>query len=181
MPIELDPTMHPDLAPLAWLLGQWEGTGVAGYPDQDEVQFVQQVSCTHDGRPFLRWEARSWVRAEDGSRGEPFESEVGYWRPLPDADVELLLAHPTGVVELYYGKTEPAKAELRTDGVLRSPSAREYTAGHRLYGYVQGGLMWATDIAAMGHPLQSYASAQLQRAAGPVFTAGPDETATDEV
>ncbi|MBB2892802.1 heme-binding beta-barrel domain-containing protein [Flexivirga oryzae] len=174
MPIELDTSMHPDLAPLAWLLGQWEGTGVAGYPDLPTVNFAQEVSCTHDGRPFLRWETRSWVLDEGGDRGEPFETELGFWRPLPNDEVELVLSHPTGVTELYYGKTQPARAELRTDGVLRSPVAREYTAAHRLYGYVNGGLMWATDMAALGHPLQSYSSAQLQRAAGPVFAeSGP--------
>lgn len=170
MPIELDTTMHPDLAPLAWLLGEWQGTGVAGYPGMDTVNFVQQVRCSHDGRPFLLWEARSWVATDDGGRGEAFDTEVGYWRPQPDQDVELLLSHPTGVVELYYGKTEPARAELRTDGVLRSPTGPQYTAGHRLYGYVQGGLMWAMDKAADGEALQTYASAQLQRATEPVFT-----------
>ncbi|GAB3490890.1 heme-binding beta-barrel domain-containing protein [Flexivirga lutea] len=167
MPIELDTSMHPDLAPLAWLLGRWEGTGVAGYPGLPTVNFAQEISCTHDGRPFLRWETRSWVIDDDGNRGDPFETELGFWRPLPEAEVELLLSHPTGVTELYYGRTEPAKAELRTDGVLRSPDAREYSAAHRLYGYVQGGLMWATDMAALGQPLQSYASAQLTRAAAP--------------
>ena len=50
---------------------------------------------------------------------------------------------------------EPAKVELRTDGVMRSPTAKEYTAGHRMYGYVNSNLLWAMDMAAVGQPLQS--------------------------
>lgn len=78
-------------------------------------------------------------------------------------EVELLLTHPTGIVELYYGTTSPAKIELRTDGVLRSPHAKEYAAGTRLYGLVSSDLFWAMDMAAVGQPLQSHLSAQLKR------------------
>ena len=53
--------------------------------------------------------------------------------------------------------------ELRTDGVLRSPTAKEYNAGHRLYGLVNSNLMWAMDMAAVGEPLQSHVSAELKR------------------
>ena len=70
----------------------------------------------------------------------PLATELGFWRPVEDGEVELLLAHPTGIVELYYGKAEPAKIELRTDGVLRSPHAKEYNAATRLYGLVNSNL-----------------------------------------
>ena len=58
---------------------------------------------------------------------------------------------------------EPAKVELRTDGVMRSPEAKEYTAAHRLYGYVNSNLLWVMDMAAVGQPLQSHVSAELKR------------------
>jgi hypothetical protein len=86
---------------------------------------------------------------------------------VPDHDdgtnVELLLTHPTGVVEMYAGVAQPAKVELRTDGVMRSPFAKEYTAGHRMYGYVNSNLFWVMDMAAMGQALQSHVSAELKR------------------
>ncbi|MCE0487332.1 FABP family protein [Ornithinimicrobium sediminis] len=163
MPIEIDPTMHPDLAPLAWMIGRWEGAGVVGYPTIESAHFGQELEVTHDGRPFLQWRSRTWLLDEDGGQRAPSAVELGFWRPLPEGEVELLLTHPTGIVELYYGSTSPAKVELRTDGVLRSPHAKEYAAGHRLYGYVNGGLMWAMDMAAMGQSLQSHVSAELKR------------------
>ena len=52
---------------------------------------------------------------------------------------------------------------MRTDVVARTASAKEYTAGHRLYGLVDGDLLWAYDMAAMGQPLQSHISARLKR------------------
>ena len=47
--------------------------------------------------------------------------------------------------------------------VARTATAKEYTAGHRLYGLVNGNLMWAYDMAAMGRPLQSHISAELKQ------------------
>jgi len=163
VPFEIDPTMHPDLAPLAWMLGRWEGAGVVGYPTIESANFGQEVEATHDGRPFIFWSSRTWRLDAQGEPTAPLATETGFWRPLPDGEVELVLAHATGIVEMYYGSTSPAKVEVRTDGVLRSPRAAEYAAAHRLYGYVNGGLMWAMDMAAVGQPLTSHVSAELKR------------------
>lgn len=163
MPFELDLDLPRELAPLAWLVGRWEGTGAVGYPTIESASFAQEVTVSHDGRPFLEWRSRTWLLDDDGNRVRPLASELGYWRPLPDNEVELLLTHPTGIVELYYGRTQTARVELQTDGVLRSPTAKEYSAATRLYGYVNSNLMWAMDMAAMGQPLQSHVSAELKR------------------
>jgi hypothetical protein len=74
-----------------------------------------------------------------------------------------VLAHPTGIAEIWLGEIAGAKVEIRTDVVARTTSAKEYTAGHRLYGHVDGDLLWAFDMAAMGQPLQSHISARLKR------------------
>jgi hypothetical protein len=167
MVFQLDPTVHPDIAPLAWLAGTWAGAGVVGYPTMESRNFGQEVVCAHDGRPFLTWQSRTWLLDEDGTRVRPLATELGFWRPVPEADdgtnVELLLTHPTGFVEMYAGRTEPAKVEVRTDGVMRSPSAKQYSAAHRLYGYVNSNLMWVMDMAAVGQRLQSHVSGELKR------------------
>jgi hypothetical protein len=90
--------------------------------------------------------------------------ETGYWRPEADGSLELLLAHPTGFVEIWVGQADGAKIELRTDAVARTSTAKDYTAGHRLYGLVNGDLLWAYDMAAMGQPLQPHLSATLKKA-----------------
>lgn len=167
MVFQLDTTLHTDLAPLAWLVGRWAGAGLVGYPTIEAVRFGQEVICSHDGRRFLRWESRTWLLDEDGNQVRPLATELGFWRPVADAgdgtNVELLLTHPTGFVELYAGTAEPAKVELATDGVMRSPDAKEYSAAKRLYGYVNSNLMWVMDMAAVGQPMQSHISAELKR------------------
>lgn len=161
----LDPDLPEPLRPLAWLIGRWEGAGVVGYPTIESHHFGQEIICRHDGRGFLEWQSRTWLlEPETGERVRPSAIELGFWRPQPGGrEVELLLTHPTGIIELYFGTMEPAKIELRTDGVLRSPSAKEYTAGSRMYGLVESQLMWVMDMAAVGEPLQSHVSATLKR------------------
>lgn len=167
MAFHLDTNLPSELAPLAWLVGNWAGAGVVGYPTIESANFGQEISCWHDGRPFLQWHSRTWLLDEAGEKVRPLATEVGFWRPHPEApdgtNVELLLTHPTGIVEMYAGTAQPAKIELRTDGVMRSPNAKEYTAGHRMYGYVQSNLLWVMDMAAMGQPLTSHLSAELKR------------------
>jgi len=165
MVFHLDTDLPRELAPLAWLVGRWEGAGVVGYPTIESVNFGQEVEFRHDGRPFLHYRSQAWLLDEAGAKVRPLATELGFWRPVEEGQVELLLAHPTGIVELYYGTAEPAKIELRTDGVLRSPHAKEYNAGSRLYGLVNSNLMWAMDMAAVGQSLQSHVSAELKRVA----------------
>ena len=52
---------------------------------------------------------------------------------------------------------------MATDAVVRTSSAKEVTAGRRLYGLIGQDLGYAYDMAAMGQPLQAHVSAQLKR------------------
>ncbi len=47
--------------------------------------------------------------------------------------------------------------------MARTTTAHEYTAGTRMYGLVEGDLLWALDVSLEGHPMRSYASARLKR------------------
>ncbi|MFG2085019.1 FABP family protein [Spirillospora sp. NPDC048824] len=161
----MDPELHPDLEPLAFLLGTWEGAGVGGYPTIESFNFGQELSFTHIGKPFLIYSSRTWLIEEDGTLGRRLATETGYWRPRPDNRVEVTLAHPTGIVEIYVGNVAFSRVELETDVIARTESAKEVTAGHRLYGMIGEDLGWAYDMAAVGHKLQSHLSAQLKRVA----------------
>ena len=56
-----------------------------------------------------------------------------------------------------------ARAELRTDMVGRTESAKDYSGGHRLYGLVEDRLLWTFDMAAVGHPITNHLAATLNR------------------
>jgi hypothetical protein len=78
-------------------------------------------------------------------------------------DIEVSILHPSGISELYLGQIKGARVDLSTDAVMRSTSAKEYIAATRMFGQVEGALLWAWDIAALGNPLASHASARLER------------------
>jgi hypothetical protein len=153
---------HPDLAPLAHLLGRWEGAGVGGYETIESFQFGQEITFSHNGKPYLSYVSRTWLLA-DGVPGRPLAMETGFWRPQPDGRLEVMLAHPTGIVEIYLGEVTGTKIEMATDLVASTESAKEVRAGRRLYGLVGADLAWAFDMAAVGKPLQPHISAQLKR------------------
>ena len=50
--------------------------------------------------------------------------------------------------------------------VARTATAKEVTGNHRLYGIVDGALLYAVDMAAVGQPLQPHLSARLERVGG---------------
>lgn len=119
--------------------------------------------------------------------GQVWSSESGYWRTAPSApddareltdpaapasdgpperELEVLLSEPTGHVSVYLGTVTGPRITLTSDVIARTASAAEITAGARMYGLVGGELMWALDLAAFGHELQSYASGRMQRVVG---------------
>ena len=101
-----------------------------------------------------------------GSGPRPFSTaaSVEVLRNAGDGfDVEVSVVHPTGVSELYLGRVKGPRVDLATDAVLRTASAKEYSAATRMYGLVEGDLLWAWDIAALGQELKTHASARLRR------------------
>ena len=168
MPFELDPTLPSPLIPLSWLIGTWAGAGVIGYPTMPESHFGQEIVFAHEARGVLSYRSSLWLLDDKGQRGDLYDVESGYWRATGEAieggtALEVLLAHPAGVVEIYVGRAYGARVDLETDVVARTASADEYTAATRMYGLVEGDLLWALDVAQLGHPLQSLASARLKR------------------
>ena len=174
LPIPLDtndlrhgPDLHEALLPFLPLIGTWRGIGKGGYPTIPDFDYGQQVTFAHDGRPFISYESRTWLIDADGNVIRPSAREVGWWRPGADGRFEVLLAHPTGIAEIYVGTVNGVTQwELSTDVVARTATAKEVTGNHRLYGIVDGAMLYAVDMAAVGQPLSPHLSARLERVAG---------------
>ena len=79
-------------------------------------------------------------------------------------EIEAVIVHSDGISELYLGHVTGPRIDLATDAVVRPSGAKEYAAATRLYGLVDGHLLWAWDIAALGTELGSHASARLAKA-----------------
>ena len=163
------PDLHPQCLGLLPLVGVWRGTGEVVYPTIDgPFTYGQQLVFAHDGRPFLSYEARAWLLDAEGRVIRPAARETGFWRPQEDGELEVLIAHATGIVEIFYGKPRDLRSwEIETDAVVRTASAKEVVASHRLYGLVDGGdLAYVDERAMVGQPLQPHLSALLNRVVG---------------
>ena len=166
MAFTIPDNLHPDLMPLAWLVGTWRGKGRGEYPNVPGFQFAQEVSFNHDGRAFLNYFSRSWIIDENDEIIRPAASEVGFWRIKEKNVLEVLLAHNTGIAEGWVGLVQGAKIQLAMDQAYSSPTAKIVTAGSRLYGLVEGELFTSYDMAAQGQTLQAHLWSSLERASG---------------
>jgi hypothetical protein len=163
VPFEIPENIHPNCAPLAWLLGGWRGNGEGDYPTIEKFTWGQELIFQQDGRPFLHYMARSWVTDAEGNKVRDAAQETGFLRCHEGGEVEWLLTHNIGISELWHGKVEGAKLHLTTDAVMRAGTAKEVTAGQRMYGLVEGDLWFAMDMAAVGQELQPHLWGKLVR------------------
>ena len=123
--------LHPRCEPLAPLLGTWRGRGQGSYPTIDDFDYAEELVFGHVGKPFLSMVQRS----RDPSTGEPLHAEAGYLRALPGGAVELVVAQPSGIVEVDLGSAtrtpEGVVIELASAGVGLTRSAKSVTAVRR--------------------------------------------------
>jgi hypothetical protein len=161
--VRTGPEVSQELLSVLPLLGEWHGEGQAAGSAGDH-RFGQWIRFSHDGRGFLAYESRTWRLTEEGAIVGPDTRESGFWRPRGQDDVELLVTSPDGLVELYVGAARTTTSwELSTDVLARTPDAPDVTRAVRLYGIVDGALMYAIDRAGPDEPLRPLMSARLER------------------
>jgi len=157
--------LHPDLYPVAWMVGKWGGKGMGEWPGVEKFEYVQEITFRHDGRPFLEYSSKSWIIDSEGNHIRPGASEAGYWRIKPNKVIELVLAHSTGISEGWLGKISDDRPaiQLALDHAYIAPTAKGVTDGARLYGLVEGQLFTSYDMAAAGKELQAHLWSSLER------------------
>ena len=164
MAFEIPADLNPALVGVAWLRGRWEGTGFRQWPGEEKVGYRIQVDFADNGEDFLHYLAQAFEVDSDGSPTRPLFMETGFWRPLPDGTVDVMMCSPDGFAEIWFGKLQPGRLDLITDAVARTRDAKvSYTAGRRLYGNVDGKLMFSFDRATAEHELQPHVWATLER------------------
>jgi hypothetical protein len=154
--------LHPDLYPLAWLVGTWRGNGIGEYPGVPRFNFFQEVTFNHDGRAFLNYFSRTWIINDETKEQTPFELETGFWTPKEKA-LHVVISSSRGISEGWLGVHDGPRIQLVMDQGYSSPSAPIITAGQRLYGLVEGELFFSYDMASEGETLQSYIWSTLER------------------
>lgn len=159
------PAPHALLEPVLGLLGTWRGRGEGGYPTlAGDFAYAQEVTFSHDGRPFLHYEARAWLLDADDAPLRPAARESGWWRLQPDGRVEALITQPTGIAEIMVGRAAGGTVDLATHEVALTPTAKKVGATRRRYTLTDDDtLAFDHDLEAVGRPLQHHLSARLRR------------------
>ena len=155
------PPLHSALEPLAFLLGEWVGEGEGSYPsDIRDFSYREEVRFWHGGKPVLLYTQRTTDRDD----GAPLHTEMGYWRPLPEGRVEVVISHPTGHAELSLGSVADGVVDLASTSVVATSTAKEVTAVERTYRVTGDELTSTLAMAAVGHPMTHHLAATLTRA-----------------
>lgn len=164
MVFEIPADLAPALIGLAWLRGRWEGTGYLQWPGQEKMDYSIQVDFADNGEDYLHYLCQAFEVNTEGNPTKPVFMETGFWRPLPDGTVDVVMCSPDGFAEIWFGKLQPGRIDLITDAVARTRDAKvAYTAGRRLYGNVDGQLLFSFDRATEDQELQAYVWATLER------------------
>ena len=151
--------VHPAVEPLAFLLGRWHGEGKGEYPTIEPFLYGEEIEFSHNGRPFLFYQQRTWNPAD----GYPLHSEAGYFRPVAEGRIELVLSQPSGITEILAGTISGQRIDLTSTVVGVSPTAKEVSAVKRAISVVGTTLSYQLDMAAVDQEMSIHLLADLEK------------------
>ena len=155
-----EPPLHGDLAPLAFLVGEWIGGGHGHYPTIEPFEWRERTRFWHVGKPVMLYEQRT----QDAVTGEPRHLESGFLRPGPEPDqFELIVAHNTGHAESSTGTVTGSRLDVGTMSLVGSATAKEVVEVHRSYERDGEVLRTNLSMAAVGQPMTHHLEGALTR------------------
>jgi hypothetical protein len=154
------PVLHPELAALEFLIGNWRGRGSGSYSGSQRFDYEEELTFTHVGKPVLAYSMRT--RLSPGGSGS--HSEQGFWRCRDLSRLDCVASHATGHVEVSSGSVVGSAVQLSSTSILAWPGAKEVVAlGRRLH--LAGDVLTdQLEMQAVGQMRQAHVVAELRRA-----------------
>ncbi|GAA4756827.1 FABP family protein [Gordonia alkaliphila] len=147
--------------PLAAFAGVWRGAGEGHYPTIDDFTYTEEIELSPvPGKPFLFYRSRT----KAGDDGRPLHTETGYLRPAGDL-VELLIAQPTGFVEIQRAALVDGVLDFTEVTLGASPDAKDVHAVRRRFVLDGDTLSYDMWMSFADVPMTHHLRAALQRAA----------------
>ena len=153
-------TVSDLVAPFEGWLGRWEGDGRGLWDGVPPFRYRERLVVEAlPGRALLRLTQRTTV----GDSTELSHSEVGYLRLLPDQQLELLVAVPSGYVEIHTGRLREGVIELSLQTLGVTPSARPLRVVRRRMELADGTLHNSVGIAVHDEEVAPHVESWLRR------------------
>jgi hypothetical protein len=153
------PALHPELVALEFLVGTWQGTGAGNYPGSEPFEYEEELTFAHQGKPVLSY----LMRTSQLGSNTPSHAEQGFWKCQASVNVDSVVAHATGHVEVSEGSAQASSVNLESTSVVGWRGAKEVLAISRRISLEGEVLTDSLCMQAVGHPLQAHVVAQLRR------------------
>jgi hypothetical protein len=144
---------------LSFLLGVWTGVGRGLWAADPPFSYRERAEFARPAGTYLTY-AQS-TTAADGRR--PLHAETGYLRPGTDGTVELVVAQPTGLVEVHTGTVDGHHLSLRSTLVQGAPRALQVTSVARRIWVDGDHLRYQLDLATGDEALAPHLEGELDR------------------
>jgi|SRR6187200_2285142 len=152
-------SLHPDVEPLAFLLGTWRGRGTGGYPTVEPFEYEEELEFGHTGKPYLTFRQRTWL-----TKGEdriPSHVEFAFWRPSVGGQLEVACVHANGIAEIELGVVTGTHVQLATERIVSAPTSKDVVRLERRFDVAERSLTYDVRMAAVDHELSPHLHAVL--------------------
>ena len=152
------PALHPDIAPLGFLLGSWMGEGKGFYSTVSPFEYGEELRVWHIGKPLLAFTQRTWSLDD----GRPLHGEAGFWRLVDGTRVELVVAHPNGHAEVAEGSLHGTSISVVSISMSPTSTAKQVDSIERDINVDGETMTYDLRMAAKGRPLDGHLQAELR-------------------
>ena len=127
--------MSVTISDFGFIIGKWEGTGIAEYPTIRAVDYDEGLVFTRNDKDHvIHYEQRTWIKSSGEDNGQPVFWESGFLIDKGDGVFELVSAQKSGRMELLRGQAKMSDGngiELLLSSVIISNDPRTVKSGRK--------------------------------------------------
>ena len=183
--------LAPENYPLKWLVGRWHGGGILAYENIRPGAYLHELTLrASHGSPYLTYESKIWLAEGEAGPAEKEMKEMsgaqryallakhclwaqscGYLRVNPEgarradgsAEVQAMVASPSGTAQIWVGLADASRMTLITDAVARCTAETQPESANLRLALSAGDLVYAYGMQAFGYRMQNYLTGRLTR------------------